>query len=46
MSEERKSEIKSLSERHSPPVRKTIVTKPPVTPEAIVPVQVVRIQTR
>jgi hypothetical protein len=38
--------IKSLSERHSPPVRKEIVTKPAVAPETIVPVQVVRIQQR
>jgi hypothetical protein len=41
-----KRKIKSLSERHSPPVRKEIVTKTPVAPETVVPVQVVRLQGR
>ena len=36
-------QIKSLKDRHSPPVRKTILTKTYPTPEKIVPVQVIRI---
>ena len=35
--------IKSLKDRHSPPVRKQILTKTYPVPEKIVPVQVIRI---
>ena len=35
--------IKSLKDRHSPPVRKQILTKTYPVPEKIIPVQVIRI---